>query len=139
MGFYNFEVMPRHVTTAGLYISWEPFDWGRRRRKVAEKARGVEQARRSAEQTQSRVAVEVGVRYREWRQAALLLEATRTTSEAAREQLRVTADKYREEAALLKDLLDVQARSADADARHQGALSSYWSAMADLRRATGDE
>jgi outer membrane protein len=139
VGFYNFEVLPRHVTSAGLFLSWEPFDWRRRHHKVTEKTRGVEQAREGTQQAQSRIALEVGVKHRLWSEAALLLEATRATHEAAREQLRVTSDKYREEAALLKDLLEAQARSAEAEARHQGALSSYWSALADLRRAMGDE
>ena len=83
LGFYNFEVLPRNVATAGLFLSWEPFDWGRRKNKVAEKTRAVEQARHAAQQTQSQVAIEVGVSHRKWRDAALLVRATRTGYEAA--------------------------------------------------------
>ena len=72
-------------------------------------------------------------------EAALLVPAARTEYEAALEQLRVTTNRYREEAALLKDLLQAQARTTEAEFQYQQALSSYWGAMADLRRAMGDE
>jgi outer membrane protein TolC len=139
LGFYNFEVLPRNVATAGLFLSWEPFDWGRRRHKVAERARAVEQARHAAQQTQSQVAIEVGISHRKWREAALLVRAARTGYEAAREHLRVSTNRYRHEAAILRDLLQVQAQSTEAQSRYQQALSGYWSAMADLRRAMGEE
>jgi outer membrane protein TolC len=51
----------------------------------------------------------------------------------------VTTNKYKDEAALLKDLLQAQARSSEAQFQYQQALSSYWGAMAQLRRAMGDE
>jgi outer membrane protein TolC len=139
LGFYNYEVLPRNVTVAGVFVSWEPFDWKRRHNKVEERARAVEQARNGAQQTQSQVAIEVGAKYRRWSEAALLVQAARTGYEAASEQLRVTTNKYKDEAALLKDLLQAQARSSETQFQYQQALSSYWSAMADLRRAMGDE
>ena len=70
---------------------------------------------------------------------ALLLKAARTGHAAAVEQLRVTTSRYREEAALIRDLLQAQARSTDAEFQYQQALSTYWSALAELRRAMGDE
>jgi len=139
MGSYNYEVLPSNVAVAGVFVSWEPFDWKRRSNKVAEKARAVEQARNGAQQARSQIAIEVGAIYRRWSEAALLVPAARTGYEAAKEQLRVTADKYKEEAALLKDMLQAQARSSETQFQYQQALSSYWGAMAELRRAMGDE
>ena len=139
MGFYNYEVLPRNVAVAGVFINWEPFDWKRRSNKVAERAKAVEQARSAAHHTRAQVAIEVGTRYRSLSEAALLVPATRTGYEAAREHLRVTTNRYRDEAALLKDLLQAQARSSEAQFQYQHALSSYWGAMAELRRAMGDE
>ena len=139
LGFNNFEVLPRNVETAGLYLSWEPFDWGRRRHRVAEKSQAVDQARIGAQQTLSQVSLEVGMKYRRWSEAELLVPAARTEYEAAKEQLRVMADRYREEAALLKDLLQSQTRTTQAEFQYQQALSTYWGAMADLRRAMGEE
>ena len=124
---------------AGLFLDWEPFDWGRRGNKVAERTNALEQARNAAQHTQSQVAIEVGAKHRRWSEAALLVQAARTGYEAAREQLRVTTDKYKDEAALLRDLLQAQTRSSETQFQYQQALSSYWGATADLRRAMGDD
>ena len=138
-GINNVNVLPQNVTTAGFFLSWEPFDWGRRRNNVAEKAKTVQQARNGANETEAQIAVEVGAKYRKWQEAALLLKASRIGHEAAVEQLRVTTSRYGERAALIRDLLQAQAKNTESAFQYQQALSSYWSALADLRRAMGDE
>lgn len=138
-GLNNVKVLPQNVGTVGFYLSYEPFDWGRRRNNVAEKAKTVEQARNGAQETETKIAVEVGAKYRKWQEAALLLKAARTSHEAAAEQFRVTGNKYKEQAALIKDLLQAQARSTETEFQYQQALSSYWGALAELRRAMGEE
>ena len=138
-GIYNVQVLPQNVATAGFLLTWEPFDWGRRHNKVVEATKTIEQARNGIEETESKVAVEVGANYRKWYDASLLLKASRTAHEAAAEQLRVTGNKYKEQAALLKDLLQAQAQSSETNFQYQQALSSYWSAFAELRKAMGEE
>ncbi len=138
-GINNVQVLPQNVATAGFYLSWEPFDWGRRHNKVAEAAKTVEQAHNGIQETESQVAVEVGSKYRKWHEASLLLNASRTAHEAAVEQLRETGNKYKEQAALLKDLLQAQAQTSETNSQYQQALSSYWSAFAELRKAMGEE
>lgn len=139
MGLNNVEVLPTNVGIAGFLLTWEPFDWGRRHNTVVEKSKTVEQARNGAQEAEAQVAVEVGLKYRKWQDATLLLKATRTGHEAAAEQFRVTSNKYQQQAALIKDLLQAQARSAETESEYQQALSSYGSALAELRRAIGDE
>ena len=138
-GINNVQVLPQNVTTAGFLLTWEPFDWGRRHNKVAEAKKTVEQARNAIQETESKVAVEVGAKYRKWQETSLLLKATRTAHEAATEQSRVTGNKYKEHAALLKDLLQAQTHSSETNFQYQQALSSYWSAFAELRKAMGEE
>lgn len=138
-GLDNVRVLPSNVATAGFYLSWEPFDWGRKRNAVAEKTRTVAQARNGLHETESQVALEVGQKYRKWQDSALLLKAARTSHEAAAEQFRVVNNKYKEKATLLRDVLDAQARSAEAEFQYKEALSSYWRSLADLRRAMGEE
>jgi outer membrane protein TolC len=138
-GIYNVQVLPQNVATAGFLLTWEPFDWGRRHNKVVEATKTIEQARNGIEETESKVAVEVGANYRKWYDASLLLKASRTAHEAAAEQLRVTGNKYKEQAALLRDLLQAQAQSSETNFQYQQALSSYWSAFAELRKAMGEE
>lgn len=138
-GLDNVRVLPSNVATAGFYLSWEPFDWGRRRNNVAEKAKVEEQARNGTQETETQIAVEVGSKYRKWHEAALLLKAARVEHEAAGEQFRVSTNQYREQAALIKDVLQAQAQNTQTEFQYQQALSSFWSALADLRRAMGDE
>jgi len=138
-GITNVQVLPANVTTAGFLLTWEPFDWGRKRNTIREKANEVQQARNGVGETESQIDVEVGAKYRKWREAYLLLEASRTAHEAAAEQLRVTGNQYKEQAALLKDFLQAQARSSETNSGYQHALSSYWTALAELRKAMGEE
>ena len=138
-GINNVQVLPPNVATAGFFLTWEPFDWGRRHNKVVEATKTIEQARNGIQETESQVAVEVGAKYRKWQEASLLLKASRTAHEAAAEQFRVTSNKYKEQAALLKDLLQAQAQSSETNFQYQQALSSYWSAFAELRKAMGEE
>jgi outer membrane protein TolC len=127
------------VGVAGFALSWEPFDWGRRRNRVREKSNAVAQAHNGAQEAESQIGVEVAAKYRKWKESVLLLKATRTGHEAAAEEFRVTSNRYNEQSALVKDLLQAQARSTETEFQYQQALSSYWSSLADLRRAMGEE
>ena len=139
MGIQNVQVLPTNVGVAGFALSWEPFDWGRRRNRVREKSNSLSQARNGTQEAESQIGVEVAAKYRKWKESVLLLKATRTGHEAAAEELRVTSNKYNEQSALVKDLLQAQARSTETEFQYQQALSSYWSALADLHRAMGEE
>ncbi len=139
MGIQNVQVLPTNVGVAGFALTWEPFDWGRRHNRVREKSNTLAQAHNGAHETESQIGVEVGLKYRKWKETALLLKATRTGHEAAAEEFRVTSNKYKEQAALVRDLLQAQARSSETSFQYQQALSSYWSSLADLRRAMGEE
>jgi outer membrane protein len=139
MGVQNVQVLPTNVGVAGFALTWEPFDWGRRRNRVREKTNTLAEAHNGAQEAESQIGVEVGMKYRKWKEAALLLRATRTAHDAASEEFRVTSNKYKEQAALIRDLLQAQARSSETAFQYQQALSSYWSSLADLRRAMGEE
>lgn len=139
MGVQNVQVLPTNVAVAGFALTWEPFDWGRRRNRVREESNMLAEAHNGAQEAESQIGVEVGQKYRKWKEAALLLKATRTSHDAAAEQFRVTSNKYKEQAALVKDLLQAQAHSSETAFQYQQALSSYWSSLADLRRAMGEE
>jgi outer membrane protein TolC len=139
MGIQNVQVLPTNVGVAGFALTWEPFDWGRRHNRVREKSNTLAQAHNGAQEAKSQIGVEVGSKYRKWKEAALLLKATRTGHEATAEEFRVTSNKYKEQAALIRDLLQAQARSSETSFQYQQALSSYWSSLADLRRAMGEE
>src|SRR5262249_8261114 len=61
---FNMDVLPRNLATVGVKVTWEPFDWGRRRQELAAKSRTVEQARLSAEDARDKVVIDVNSRFR---------------------------------------------------------------------------
>jgi len=133
------ELLPKSFTSLGLVLSWEPFDWGRRRRELAEARKSVEQSDHLVKEAESQAAIDVGMKFRGLQQARALLEATRLAQEAAREQLKVATERFRQKAVLLKDVLESQERLAAADRNRDEALLSAWTARADLERALGGD
>ena len=133
------ELLPKSFTTVGLMLSWEPFDWGRRRHALAEARKSAEQSDNLVQQAESQAAIDVGVRFRSLQEARSLLEAARLAQEAAREVLKVTTERYRQKTVLLKDVLEGQEKLASADRQRDEALLSAWTARADLERALGED
>lgn len=137
--FANVDLLPRNVAQLGLQLKWQPLDWGRRGKELAEKTLQLEQARNGAREAEDRVRIDVASRFRKLQEARLLLEASRLARDSARERLRVATDRHQAEAALLKDVLSAQSAFGDADAHYQQALLGLWTASADLDRAMGEE
>lgn len=131
--------LPDHVTTVGLYLGWEPFDWGRKRHEAAERARQAARAREGHQETGQRIAVEVGQRWRDLKDAASLLDATRLEQEATAASLDTDRNRYRENAAILRDVLRTEARLSAARHDFTDALAGYWSAVAELERTISHE
>jgi outer membrane protein len=127
------------VAIVGLQLKWEPFDWGRRGKEKAEKELQVEQAKSGAREAESRVRLEVAHAFRKLGEARLLLQAQRLGRDAAQERLRVVTLRNRQEASLLKDVLEAQASTSAAHAQYDQALMTYWTARADFRKALGEE
>jgi outer membrane protein TolC len=124
---------------AGLQLKWEPFDWGRRRKELASKTLAVEQASYAARDERNRVMVEVDSAFRKVQEARALVVARRLAHESAQEQLRVALVRQKEQAVLLKDVLQAQATAAEARADYDEAELSLWQARADLDKATGED
>ncbi|HNG31107.1 MAG TPA: TolC family protein [Blastocatellia bacterium] len=135
----NINFVPRQIATAGVLVSWEPFDWGRKKRELAEKSRTIEQAEQAERETESAVIVEVNSQFRKLQQAQRLLAIGRLAEETAREQLRVASNRYTAQAALLKDVLHAQTALADANHQYNQALLAFWTARADFEKAIGGE
>jgi outer membrane protein TolC len=135
----NVEFLPRNVASAGILVNWEPFDWGRKRRELAEKALAIQQADYSVREAEQSVLVDVNARRRKLLRARAFVEVTRLSRETETEKLRVVINQYPLKAALLKDVLEEQAAVADANNQYQQALLSLWIAKADFERALGGE
>jgi outer membrane protein TolC len=140
ISFLNYGTyFPSQSTSIGVSVTWEPFDWGRKRHEAAEKQRTVEQARNSQRDAESAVVIEVNEKYRQLRRSNAQLRLARMQRDATMEGLRVTRNRFAVEAALLKDVLQGQAGLEQSNAEYQKALVSFWNARADFERAIGDD
>ena len=133
------EVVPKNIASVGVVMSWEPFDWGRKKRQLAEKRKTIEQAENSLKETEDQVLIEVGDKFRRLQQTQQALRVAHLSQDAEREALRVTQGRYKFEAALLTDVLQSQANLTDANNQYQQALLSFWAAKAELEKAMGQE
>ena len=131
--------MPRNIAFVGLQLSWEYYDLGRKSNEMAAKRKSIEQAKTSSSDLQSRVLLEVNSAHRKLQESRAALRVSQLAQETQREMLRVTLNKYKDQAALLKDVLQVQASSADANNHYQQAVLSLWTARAEFEKAIGEE
>jgi outer membrane protein TolC len=139
LSFLNVEMLPTNVLTAGVDLTWEPFDWGRKRHELAEKSETIEQAKTALSETESQILLDVNAQFRKVQEASAALQVAQLAVDEAAEKLRVASDAYRIQSVRLDQLLQVQAANSTAASDYQKALSNYWTARADLTKAMGDE
>jgi len=133
------EMLPTHITGVGVVFKWEVYDWGRRKRELAEKSLTIEQARSGLEEARSLVVIDVEAKYRKVQQASQLLRIAQLVGERAGENLRVASNKYKQQFSLLKDVLQAQTELEQSRFQNEQALLSFWTAQADLEKALGEE
>ncbi len=133
------EIMPKDYTYAGIRLSWEPFDWGRKQQELSEKKKAMSQANSAVKEAESLVRMDVTQRYRKLRETRQFLDVAKLNQEAAQERLRVIMDRYRQKTALFKDLLQTQAQAAEANHQLYQALLGCLAAKSDFQKALGGE
>lgn len=135
---FNIEVLPKNIASVGVQFTWEPWDWGRRKRELQEKSRAIEQAELSARDAESRVLLDVSHSLRQLREARALLPVAEAARESAREKVRVAKNRFAERAALYKDVLEAQMEAAQTAKGYQQAVLAFWTARADFEKAIGE-
>lgn len=135
----NLDPLPENMAFAGFMMTWEIFDWGRKRHELAAKTETLAQTRNTTRETESQVMIEVNTKFRNLQATRSQLRASRASQEAAREKLKEETDKFKNNTALLKDVLQAQTELAKADSDYQKALSSFWRDKAEFEKATGEE
>jgi outer membrane protein len=131
--------LPRSVSGVGVQVEWEVFDWGRKKKEVAEKTRTVAQADNNLVETESLVLMEVNNKYRTLQESCQLIRIAKLAQTTARANVQLVTYKYRLDAVLLKDVLHAQTSLANADYDYQKALLSFWTAKADFEKAIGED
>jgi outer membrane protein TolC len=136
---YSSDFLPRNIFSIGFFLQWDVFDAGKRKHEAAEKADALAQAKLAVAETESSIALDVGTQFRRVEQSRRELAAAELERAARRERLRISKDQYRAEIVTAEQLLRAQSDLADADRQYVQALSTFWSARADLERAVGEE
>jgi outer membrane protein TolC len=136
----NFEdVMPRNLGTVGVSLKWEPWDWGRKHQEYEEKRAKEEQAKVGVGATERAVLLEVRNGRRQLENARRQLTLSDASERAARQKLKEVQEQVKRETALSRDLFQAQSELASADSQQQQALTEFWKARADLKKAIGEE
>ncbi len=139
ISFPNVEMLPKNVLAAGVYLSWEPFDWGRKGHELAEKSKALEQTDAALREAESLVLLDVNEQFRNLQESVASLEVARLAVDTAKERLRVANEAYHVQAVRLDRVLEIQTALTIADSQYRQALSKYWTAKADLAKAVGEE
>jgi outer membrane protein TolC len=138
LGLHNIEVLPSTVTAAGLQLSWNPFDWGRKRNEISASESVRSQAELAVLETQSQVRLDVDVRYRQLMEARELVTVADVGRKAADQRLRLARSRFEAQSALRSDVLQAEASMAEAERDYRRALLASLTAEADLQRAIGE-
>ncbi|MGA7579583.1 MAG: TolC family protein [Desulfobaccales bacterium] len=135
----NLSPLPDNLGFAGFMLTWEPFDWGRKRQELDAKTATLAQTKNTSQETESKVLIDVDSKFRSLQASRGQLLASRAAQEAALEKLKETMDDFKNDTVLLKDVLEAQTHLAQADSEYQKALSGVWTDKAAFEKATGEE
>lgn len=136
---YNTTFIPDESAYVGVVARWEFFDWGRRGDEISRARRSVSQAKNDIRRIDARVSAEVNARIRDLENARQLVGVAQKARTAARQKLRVTRNRYTQQAALLDNVLRAQSDLAEATDDYHKAVLEVWTAQANLAKALGEE
>ena len=137
VGAESVDVLPGAVMMAGVFATWEPFDWGRKRRGIAASATLLSQATLALEETRAQARIEVEARQRQFVDARQGIPVAERARAAAEERLRLTRVRHDAQQALLTDVLQAEASLAEANLEYQRAVLALSTAEAEYQRALG--
>jgi len=135
----NVNLLPSNVVSAGVLVTWNPIDWGRRKHELATASKQIEQSKNSVNDAEAQVLVEVAAKFRKLAESRALLAAAKLQLEAEREKLRVLMNEYEQKVALSKDVLQQRSSVESATSQNSQALLSFWAAKADFEKSLGEE
>ncbi len=139
-GFLNTgNLAPANYAVAGLQVTWEPWDWGRRKKEARALEYRVKAARITREETADAVRAQASQALRAFEQSQKEVAAAEAAVAAARESVRVNRERYEQQAALLRSLLEAQTSFESAQEQQVRALASRGTAWANLQLAMGRE
>lgn len=139
LSMFGTQVLPKNVVVAGLFLNWDALDWGRRRYEILEKKKVYEQLQNTMKNLDTQITMEVNSAHRKLQECRQYVQVTDLGRQLAMERLRVAANKYKEQAVLLKDVLQAQREVTRANNQWGQSVLSYFTARADFEKAIGKE
>lgn len=136
---YQVDPLPDHIASLGLQLSWEPWDWGRRRQEARGREAAARAARAVVEEAEGRVATEVGRAFRRLGEARSGVELARLGVELAAERAQVAQARFDQQSAQVADLLAAEASVAEAEARATASRLELFSAHSAFRRTLAED
>ena len=130
-------ILPNRLSVVGVQVSWDVYDWGRKRKQAEEKRLAEEQASLDENDIEAQIIVEVAHQHRKLIEARKEVEVAQASQSARRELLRVTQNRYGQRDVLLSDVLKAQSGLVEADDRFTQALLDLATAQADFEKAIG--
>jgi outer membrane protein TolC len=135
----NINFLPQNIGSIGALLTWQPWDWGQKRRNIAQKVVTEQQAALSVDDTRDQILLDVNSSFRQLREARAQLAVVEAVRDSEKEKLRNDQQAYSQQSILLNDLLRQQASVADAEDQNRQAVFGYWKARADFQKALGEQ
>ncbi len=136
---FNIQLLPENIATIALFAKWDVFDWGYKSNLVGKKKKSVIQAQNRLDETESDVLIDVNQKIRALEASAMYIGVAEADQTAARENLRVTMNKYEQGTVLLQQVLEAESEMEDANSEYNQAVLDYWTSRAELEKAIGEE
>ncbi len=134
---FDYELIPDTEAYVGLHAKWEFYDWGRKRKELESKSSMIRKASNTVRKTENRVVIDVHESFRAIEEAEEAVQVTTLTQAASREKLRVLMNRYEQQSALLRDVLEAETELDRANNEYNRAVLSVWKAQAELDQAMG--
>jgi outer membrane protein len=135
----NINFLPQNIGSVGALLTWQPWDWGKKRHNVEQDVFAEKQAALSVEDTREQILLDVDSHFRHLREVRAHLAVLEAARDAEKEKLRNQEETYSQQSALLSDLLKQQSSLANAENEYGQAVLEYWSTRADFQKTLGEE
>jgi outer membrane protein len=130
-------VLPSTVSSVGVQVDWDVFDWGKKRTEIQAKRDTETQAGLELRDTEARVMSDVAHQYRRIVEARKAVELAQAFQSYNAEALRVARNRYVQREAVLSEVARTQTGLAEANHRYTQALMDLATAQADFEKALG--
>jgi outer membrane protein TolC len=137
IGMDNVGILPTQIVAVGVFGTWEPFDWGRKRAEIKANSDVATSASLALEETQAQAKLDIDTKYRQLEEARALVPAAQLARDAAAEKLRLAHTRLEANTVLQGDVLEAEAALAAAERDLQRARTAWLTADADFQRALG--